>query len=70
MDAITIKKPTDMSVADELTEAEVKREVSRMKDSAPGVDEVTSSMLKLATSTKEGLIALTESMSVVAYGSS
>ena len=33
-------------------------------------DEVTSSMLKLATSTKEGLIALTESMCVVTYGSS
>ena len=70
LDAITIKRPTDMSLANEPTEAEVKKEVSRMKDSAPGADEVTSSMLKLATSTKEGLIALTKSMCVVAYGSS
>ena len=63
--AITIKRPTDMSLADEPTEAEVKKEVSRMKDSAPGADEATSSMLKLVTSTMEGLIALTESMCVL-----
>ena len=65
LDAITIKRPTDMFLADEPTEAEVKREVSRMNDSAPGADEVTTSMLKLATSTEEGLIALTESMCVL-----
>ena len=33
-----------------------------MKDAAPKADEVTTSMLKIATSTEEGLTALTETM--------
>ena len=65
LDSITIKRPPDESLPAQPTKAEVKREVARMKDSAPGADEVTTSMLKIATSTEERLDALTETIQVM-----
>ena len=64
LDAITIKRPTDLTLAEQPTEDEVKREVARMKDSAPGADEVTS-MLKIAVGTEEGLVALSDTIRTV-----
>ena len=51
-----------MSLAEQPTEQEIKTEVARMKDSAPGADEVTTSTFKIATSTEGGLVVLTQAM--------
>ena len=61
LEAITIKRPPDLTLAQQ-PEDEVKREVARMKDSAPGSDEVTTSMLQIAASTEEGLVALSDTI--------
>ena len=60
--AIRIKRPPNLTLAEQPTEDEVKRDVARMKDSAPGADEVTTSMLKILVSTEERLVALSETI--------